>query len=688
MSENTQKAKNTNTQNQADTHETSYLKEFESPNNQINSESENTGQGNRDNSTNSVNELNNSTNTSEKNKKKTEKEIIIEKMSPDFKNDISADNKKNNNAKNSKINNNQNENEQKQILENKNEIENKNKEENKSMENNNNNNSSNNINNSNHINEGKDKDNNTLKNNSDINFNNKENNKNIESNEKNINNNNENNKSIMINNNNDNNNVNNNENNVNNSDNNTNNESNNNNNENNNNENNNNNNNNENNNNNNNNENNNNENNNNNINNNNEKKIEHNFYNKNENEINNNINNSGNNNNDNNIKNFANNNSVNNNNGNNINNIPNNNINSIPNSNNNDNTNKPFSSYTKALKTGLINLGDTSYLNAVLQLLGNIGKLASYFLNESNQNDINNNIKKLPLSFVISRLYIHLYPNRQIGEKYKPDSFMKILSYLNVVYKSTKRRNPNELIIFILNTLHNELNTLKNNNQELNPYIFNKDNVIQSGVQNFQKCNKSIISDVLNWFEIKELKCIQCNKTMYNFNAFNTFELDISGCYQSNNNKPITLKDCIKYENIPKNKNLFCKNCNKNTQISIFSKIYNSSRIFIFSLNRGNLENNNLLDIKFNLEYNIDISSLIESAESPKKYELIGIVSITKKHNNYVYVAFCKSKSDFNHWYLYDDENAENVNLKDVLSAHNSFQYIPCLLTYREIDKK
>ena len=622
MSENTQKSINTNTQNKTDSDEALYLKEFDNTNNQINSISENIEQGNeiRDNDSNSVKDLNNSTNASDKQKNKTDLEKFKEKISPDFKNDISADIKKNDNEKNSNIKSNQNVNEQKQILDNKNEIDNKNdlnkgKENNKNMEINNNNNSSNNINNSNYINE--DKDNNTLKNNSKINSNNKEDDKNnkndnnIENNEKNININNENNKSKII--------SNNNENNVNNSDNN----------------------------------------NNINSNNNNEKKIDHN-NNNNNNEINNNINNSDN----------------------------NNNINIIPNSNNNDNKNKPSSNNNKPIKTGLINLGDTSYLNAVLQLLGNIGKLASYFLDESNQNYIKNNIKKLPLSFVISRLYIHLYSIKQIGEKYKPDSIMRVLGYLNIVYKSIKRRNPNELISFILNTLHNELNTLKNNNQEFNPNIYSKENVIQYGIQNFEKNNKSIISDILNWFEIKEIKCTKCNKTMYNFNSFNTFELDISGCYQSKNNNPITLNDCIKYENIPKNKNLFCKNCNTNTQMSIFSKIYNSSRILIFSLNRGNLENNNLLNIKFNLEHNINISLLIEHTNLLKNYELIGIVSITKKDNNYVYVAFCKSKSESKHWYLYDDENAVYIDLKHILKVHGSFQYIPCLLAYREIDTK
>ena len=36
--------------------------------------------------------------------------------------------------------------------------------------------------------------------------------------------------------------------------------------------------------------------------------------------------------------------------------------------------------------------------------------------------------------------------------------YMEVLAVLNVVYKSLKRRNPNELLSFILDNLHSELN--------------------------------------------------------------------------------------------------------------------------------------------------------------------------------------------------------------------------------------
>ena len=44
-----------------------------------------------------------------------------------------------------------------------------------------------------------------------------------------------------------------------------------------------------------------------------------------------------------------------------------------------------FARYKMAAKTGLKNLGDTSYFNSVLQMLGSVRNLSSYFLNPKNQ---------------------------------------------------------------------------------------------------------------------------------------------------------------------------------------------------------------------------------------------------------------------------------------------------------------
>ena len=352
-----------------------------------------------------------------------------------------------------------------------------------------------------------------------------------------------------------------------------------------------------------------------------------------------------------------------------------------------------FSRYTKAPKTVLKNMGDTSYLNAVLQLIGNIRNIASFFLNPKNQTKIYGDISHKPLSFVICRLFQHLYPypEKNIIELYEPNSLLDVLGILNVVYKSRKTRNPNDLIIFILNTLHNELNDLKNNNiQHLDPDKFKRDNVIDCEIANFRNYNNSIISNNFNWFELKETKCDICSLSLFNFYSYNTFELDILGTYNYMNSSDIlTFYDCLSYhEKVPKNQNLFCKRCRKYNRMSSYSKIFLTSYILIFSLNRGDIVKNNIINIQFKIEEKINLTFFLEKKEFQSQYELIGITSITQENNKLKYVSFCKSPVD-NNWYLYNDEKVDQINFSYIMQFHNDRrQYIPCILSYKAMANK
>ena len=62
-----------------------------------------------------------------------------------------------------------------------------------------------------------------------------------------------------------------------------------------------------------------------------------------------------------------------------------------------------FSRYKKPALTGLNNLGDTSYLNAVLQFICNIRNVASYFVNPKNRDIFIKNINKYQISFSMHR---------------------------------------------------------------------------------------------------------------------------------------------------------------------------------------------------------------------------------------------------------------------------------------------
>ena len=374
---------------------------------------------------------------------------------------------------------------------------------------------------------------------------------------------------------------------------------------------------------------------------------------------------------------------------NNMNNMNNNNMN-INNMkiNNNINNNPPdlnsFARFTKATNTGLKNQGNTSYLNAILQFLGSIRTFANYFTQDKSKQYFVDNSQNCPLAFVTHRLFLHLYKyvENQDSEIYTPDSYLKLLALKNLTYKTKKNRNPNDLLFFILYTLHNELNHPKNNNIIVPKNTSDKENVCQSGIMTFQNRYNSIVSNLLNWFQIKEISCQVCNNTTYFFHTFNTFDLDILRVSITNNNNPINIYNCLITNSIARLKKNYCYKCRKYTTMFFLSKIYFSPNTFIFLLNRGSMDQN-LMKIRFLIEEKINLKNYIEIQNAPSLYQLNGIVSIDLKNNKYV--SFCMSPVDQN-WYLYDDEEIKLIDINQVLHFHNnSGNYIPCILKYQSI---
>ena len=359
----------------------------------------------------------------------------------------------------------------------------------------------------------------------------------------------------------------------------------------------------------------------------------------------------------------------------------------------------PFSNIRNPIKTLLKKVGETEYLNSILYLIGNIRVLCDYFYIPNQENQFVSNIEKAPLSFIIHRLFGHLYPSSE-NEKnkyYKPDAIKRYLSEINCVYKSQKKRNPNELFSFILDTLHSELKKPPKGEMKNPNNVFNINDVIQTGFTNFQNCDISKISEYFNWFEIKDIRCNQCNRTMYSFQTYHMFELDIlnTSIFINNNNNnynknnPISIYDCLSYyESRKSNLKGFCKSCNKNTMVECGLHIYSNPNIFVFSLNRGLINgsfDDNLTSIHFQLNDHIDLNNYVNNKQISKKYELRGIVSISGRLNNYV--TFCKSPVD-NNWYYYDSEKVQLTNMNYILSEHDKTRetdYIPCILVYQLI---
>ena len=380
----------------------------------------------------------------------------------------------------------------------------------------------------------------------------------------------------------------------------------------------------------------------------------------------------------------------------------NNNINANNNMNQNININAQvdpkapytFSRYKHASRTTLKNLGensgdksgDTSYLNAVLQLLGTSRSLSNYFLNPNNTKFFVDNMNIAPFAFVLYRLFTHFYPypEKSVPEIYEPETLWTVLGTKNKIYESKSRRNPNDLILFMLNYLHREINLIKTQYLSNDVYT-DKQKAISEFLDNYSKSNKSIISLNFIWFQIKSQKCTQCQTDFYSLQSYETLDLDLSNFYKMNYNSSLTIGKCLEFQTF-KNERFFCKICKIYNMSNITTRIYTLPNYLVFSLNRESANQNiNLLNVPFIVEENIELSNYIEYNQSFSRYELQAIVSISMKDNKYV----CFGKSPVDHiWYLYNDENCCNGDIQTVLNLNNNNQgFIPCILLYKAISK-
>ena len=91
-------------------------------------------------------------------------------------------------------------------------------------------------------------------------------------------------------------------------------------------------------------------------------------------------------------------------------------------------------------------------MNSTIQCLSNIKYLSDYLINHYGKLDVNNK----PLSVAFSSLVYDLFTTKQ---KYiAPKFFKKIIGKLNPLFEGMHAADAKDLIFFLLETLHKELN--------------------------------------------------------------------------------------------------------------------------------------------------------------------------------------------------------------------------------------
>ena len=218
-------------------------------------------------------------------------------------------------------------------------------------------------------------------------------------------------------------------------------------------------------------------------------------------------------------------------------------------------------------RVGLYNLGNTCYINCVVQSLSNTPDLTKYFVFELYKSDIN--LKYLSFGNDIVENFAEVLKKlwQESSQVASPQKFAINFFALNRQFTPGTEQDAHEFLSCLLSNLHDGLNRVypvknsknKNDKEDEKPKDNNKNNIKENFdeyMNEEKKKNDSFIYDLFTGQFISKTICEECKKEVINFESFNTLSLPIPKKHFSVNIKYFT-------ENGPK---VFPVSINDNTR--------------------------------------------------------------------------------------------------------------------------
>ena len=341
---------------------------------------------------------------------------------------------------------------------------------------------------------------------------------------------------------------------------------------------------------------------------------------------------------------------------------------------------------SKTNANGLANIGATCYMNATLQCLAHIQRLTHYLLNSETKKKISSDKIKYKLTSAYLTVLENLWQNKNI-KYYSPNQFKDVISEMNSLFAGIQANDSKDLILFLLETMHNELNLENKNINNINNqenYVddiqaqYNYEMALKNFSNYFKEKYNSIISSLF-YGMFNSLTCCQnCNVVLNNVQCYNIliFPLQKVKEYKMKMDNIVDLYECFDYNQRPdliSGKSFYCNNCRTMVDNVNTTKLLYCPKILVINFNRGKgLE----FDVKINFPEYIDIINYVYYKDnSPSFYELVGIVThFGPSSMGGHFIAFCKSFGN-QQWYKYNDaivdpssfEEAKNTGVPYIL---------------------
>jgi ubiquitin C-terminal hydrolase len=342
-------------------------------------------------------------------------------------------------------------------------------------------------------------------------------------------------------------------------------------------------------------------------------------------------------------------------------------------------------------------------MNATLQCLLHVNELVAYFLNEYPKDfkKLQEKNKYISTKGNISKVFYELIKgvyskNKEIyipdnssdlsyenvydySNSISPEKFHKTIGYFNSQFKNLEANDSKDLILYLLQTIHSELNYLSDN-QTISgrPNQYDRQQLFSYFCQTYEKKNFSIISTIFYGTYENLTKCSNCSRILYNFQKFEFISFGMYDYVGKIFNIYNGFEDNQKEQTLSGDNKFFCNNCKQLCEAKICTKILMPPNKLLINIDFG--KNKIYHPKKVTFDQEIDITKYISYDYGMQfKYRIIGVclhygLSGSSGH----YVALIKHKNN-GKWYCFNDSFVSEYTKRNINDG------TPYLLLYERI---
>jgi len=314
---------------------------------------------------------------------------------------------------------------------------------------------------------------------------------------------------------------------------------------------------------------------------------------------------------------------------------------------------------------GIDNLGNTCYVNSIVQCLSHTEWLREYILIDKYKETVNVDKVQFILINEFSKLLRGLWYENAVVT---PKSFLHYLQILSTKcgsgqFSGYSQQDSNELLLFILDLLHESV-------CRPNEHLITDDTEAGKTWFSMYKSSYSpIIQNFYNQIENK-VSCNKCGNVSINYDSISILNVPIPS---SKDRGELNIYDCFNQfnaiEDMNENNQYKCAYCDCLTDAKREEKLYKTSNILIISFKRFTKvedmitqKNTKFINCPIDI---LDLTEIVKDKSCPKKYSLYAVSNHTGSLMGGHYYSHIKKGSN---WYSCNDMYIQTLNKEDVIS--------------------